>query len=587
VKEHLRELVQQALMDLRRERHWVIPEDFEVVIERTRHQQHGDFACNAGLLLAKPLGRPALEIAQALAASMLQSRHVERVSVAAPGFVNFHMSNSCLHGVVRRVLESRTEFGQGEQDEPESIIVEFVSANPTGPLHVSHGRGAAIGASLCALLAARGATVHREFYVNDIGRQLDVLAVSVWFRYLELVGSNLPFPSRGYRGAYVYSIARELKRVDGDRFRRNPFEITAELPPDEDEAGSETHLSALIARARQMLGADYERLHAAGLDSNLQDIRDDLSEFGVHFDQWYSERSLVSGGKIAPAIERLRERGHILIGDDHATWFRASTLGDEKDRVLVRANGQPTYFASDVAYLLDKFERGFGRAIYVLAANHHGYVARLRAAARGLGLDEHRLEILLVQPATLWRGSERLPMSARSGDGLSLRELRAEVGSDACRYFFVGHDSHQPLDFDLALAREQSKDNPVYYVQYAHARIAGVFRTLEERHYSHNRSAGDAARGLLVHPAELELMRQLMRYPEITQAAADCRAPHLLAVYLRELAHGLHSYYDGSAVRVLCEEEDLRNARLNLLRATQQVIHNGLELLGVSAPDRL
>lgn len=587
MKEHLHELVQQALMDLRRERHWAIPEDFDVVIERSRHKQHGDFACNAGLLLARPLGRSALEIARALAESLLPSRHVEQVSVAAPGFLNFRMSNSCLHAVVRRVLESRGEFGQGEQDEPESIIVEFVSANPTGPLHVSHGRGAAIGASLCALLAARGASVHREFYVNDIGRQLDVLAVSVWLRYLELVGSSLPFPARGYQGDYVYTIARELKRVDGDRYRRSAFEITADLPSDDDKVGSEPFLNALISRARDMLGQDYQRLYAAGLESNLQDIRDDLSAFGVHFDQWYAESSLLNGGKVAPAIERLRQRGHVYSGDDGAIWFKASALGDEKDRVLVRANGQSTYFASDVAYLLDKFERGYGRAIYVLAANHHGYVARLRAAARGLGLDEQRLETLLVQPAMLWRGSERLPLSARSGDGLSLRDLRAEVGSDACRYFFVGHDSDQPLDFDLTLAREQSKDNPVFYVQYAHARIAGVFRTLEERHLSHNRSAGDAARGLLVDPAELELMRQLMRYPEIVQAAADCRAPHLLAVYLRELAHSLHSYYDGSGIRVLCEGEDLRNARLNLLRATQQVLHNGLALLGVSAPERL
>lgn len=574
-------------MDLRRERHWAIPEDFDFSIERARHREHGDFACNVGLLLAKPLGRSAMEVAQALVESMLPSRHVEKVSVAAPGFVNFRMSSSCLHGVVRRVLESRLEYGAEEQAEPESIIVEFVSANPTGPLHVGHGRAGAFGASLCALLAARGATVHREYYVNDVGRQVEVLAVSVWLRYLELIGLTLPFPVRAYRGEYVYDIAREIKRVEGDRYRRSGFEISADLPDDGEGAIGESYLDALIARARDMLGADFDQLCSAGLESNLRDIRNELSVFGVHFDQWFSERSLATSGRIEQALDRLRQGGHIYASDDGATWFKASALGDGKDRVVVRASGQPTYFASDIGYLLDKFERGYGRVIYVLAADHHGYIARLRAAARGLGLDERQLEIVLVQPANLRRGEERLPMSTRSGDYVSLRVLREEVGSDACRYFFVMHDHDQPLDFDLRLAAEQSKDNPLYYVQYAHARIAGVFRSLEERHQSHNRSAGDAARSQLLHPSELELMSELMRFPEIVQAAADSRAPHLLASYLRTLAHGLHSYYDGSAVRVLCDEDDLRNARLSLLRATQQVIHNGLQLLGVAAPERL
>jgi arginyl-tRNA synthetase len=587
VKEHLRELVQQALMDLRRERHWAIPADFDFSIERARHREHGDFACNAGLLLAKPLGRSAIEVARALVESMLPSRHVQKVSVAAPGFVNFHMSNSCMHGVLRRVLESRTDYGLDEQPEPESIIVEFVSANPTGPLHVGHGRAAAFGASVCALLEARGATVHREYYVNDVGRQVEVLAVSVWLRYLELIGLSLPFPARAYRGEYVYDIAREIKRVDGDRYRRSGFEISADLPDDGEDGAGEAYLDALIARAREMLEADFDQLCSAGLEANLRDIRNELSAFGVHFDQWYSERSLATSGRIEQALERLRQGDHIYRSADGATWFRASALGDGKDRVVVRSNGQPTYFASDIGYLLDKYERGFGRIIYVLSADHHGYIARLRAATRGLGLAEEQLEIVLVQQASLRRDQERLPMSTRSGDYVSLRALREEVGSDACRYFFVMHDHDQPLDFDLQLAREQSKDNPLYYVQYAHARIAGVFRSLQERHQSHNLSAGDAARGQLLHPSELELMSELMRFPEIIQAAADSRAPHLLATYLRELAHRLHSYYDGSAVRVLCEEDDLRNARLNLLRATQQVIHNGLQLLGVAAPERL
>ncbi|MCB1633670.1 MAG: arginine--tRNA ligase [Xanthomonadales bacterium] len=587
MKEHLRELVQQALMDLRRERQWAIPDDYAFAIDRTRHKEHGDFACNVALLLAKPLGRSPVEIAQAIVETLLPSRHVAQVAVAKPGFINFRMSNSCLHGVVRQVLEMRDEYGTGERDSVESIIVEFLSANPTGPLHVGHGRGAAYGDSLCALLAARGASVHREYYVNDHGRQVDILAVSVWLRYLELVGVAVPFPERGYKGEYVYDIARELKRVVGDDLRRSVFEINADLPTDGSDEAGEKHIDALILRTRQLLGESYLRLYGAGLEAIVSDIREDLTAFGVQFDRWYYESSLAEHGRITQAIERLRVAGHIRVGDDGAHWFATSTLGDEKDRVVIRSNGQPTYFASDIAYLLDKFERGFDRAIYVLAADHHGYVARLRAAARGLAIADDRLEILLVQPASLHRGEERLPMSTRSGEFVSLRSLREEVGTDACRYFYVMHDHAQPLDFDLQLALEESKDNPVYYIQYAHARIAGVFRGLQERHLSHNVSAGDAARNLLLHPSELELMDELMRFPEIVAVAAEARAPHWVASYLRDLAHSVHSYYDGSAVRVLCDEEDLRNARLNLLRSAQQVIANGLALLGVKSPERL
>lgn len=574
-------------MDLRRERQWAIPDDFEFAIERTRHKEHGDFACNAALLLAKPLGRSAMEVAEALAATLVESRNVDKVTVANPGFLNFRMSHSCRHGVLRQVLQMRDEYGRGEDETAESIIVEFLSANPTGPLHVGHGRGAAFGASLSALLAAQGAKVHREYYINDHGRQVEILAVSVWLRYLELVGLNLPFPERGYKGEYVYGIARELKRVVGDQLRRSIYEISADLPPDGEGEAGERHIDALIAQARRLLAEDYQRLYGAGLDAIISDIREDLAAFGVHFDRWYQESALVEQGRVSQAIERLRSAGHIHSSEDGALWLRTSALGDEKDRVVIRASGQPTYFATDIAYLLDKFERGFDRAIYVLAADHHGYVARLRAAALGLGIDPAKLEILLMQPATLRRGDERLPMSTRSGEFVSLRALREEVGSDACRYFYVMHDPAQPLDFDLQLAREQSKDNPVYYIQYAHARIAGVFRGLQERHLSHNLSAGDAARQMLVHPTELDLMDQLMRFPETVEAAAQGRAPHWLAHYLRDLAHAVHSYYDADDVRVLCEGEDLRNARLNLLRAAQQVLGNGLSLLGVKAPDRL
>ncbi len=588
MKTHLSELLQQSLMDLRRERRWAVPDDFACEVERTRTKEHGEFCSNAALLLSAPLGRSALDIAQALADGLPESRHVAKVEVAGPGFINFHLSRSCLHTVVRRVLESRDDYGRVDDEEGERITVEFVSANPTGPLHVGHGRGAAFGDSLAALLQAQGKRVHREYYVNDNGRQMDILAASVWLRYLELTGTNVPFPELGYQGEYVYSVARDLRQVQGDRLRRPAPEISADLPADGVQGDAEAHIDALVARCKALLGDDdFGMLFDAGLNAMLADIRDDLDAFGVHFDTWYSERSLTNAGRIQAAIDKLRAGGHIYSSDDGALWFKASELGDEKDRVIIRSSGRATYFASDIAYLWDKFERGFERAIYVFGADHHGYVARLQAAARGLGLAPERIEILLVQFAVLYRGEDKVAMSTRKGEYVSLRELRAEVGADACRYYYVMRSNDQHLDFDLDLAKTQSKDNPVHYVQYAHARIAAVFRELAERHLVHNRSAGDAARNRLVHEAELELMNVLMRYPEAVEQAACSRAPHQIANYLRDLAQSLHAYYDGSEQRILCNDDDLRHARLSLLLATKQVLANGMGLLGVRAPESM
>ena len=589
MRTHLGELIQQALMDLRRERRWPVPEDFVAQVERTRNKTHGEFCTNAALLLSGPLGRSAQDIAQALVDALPESRHVAEANVAGPGFINFHLSRSCLHTVVRRVLEMGDDYGRVDDEEGEKVTVEFVSANPTGPLHVGHGRGAAFGASLAGLLEARGSRVHREYYVNDNGRQMDILATSIWLRYLELTGISLPFPENGYQGDYVYTVARELRQVQGDRLRRSAPEVIADLPPDQGQGGDpEAHIDALTARCKALLGEDaYGNLFDVGLDAILGDIKDDLSEFGVHFDTWYSERSLATAGNIERAIARLREGDHVYTSDDGAVWFRASALGDEKDRVIIRSNGQSTYFASDIAYLWDKFERGFERAIYVFGADHHGYVARLHAAGRGLGLDSARIEVLLVQFAVLYRGETRIPMSTRAGEFVTLRQLREEVGSDACRYYYVMRSNDQHLDFDLELAKAHSRENPVYYVQYAYARIAAVFRQLVERHLVHNRSAGDAARNRLVHEAELDLMNVLMRYPEVVEHATRSRAPHQVANYLRDLAQSLHAYYDGSEQRILCDDDDLRHARLSLLLATQQVLANGMSLLGVSARESM
>ncbi len=577
----------QALLDVRRKQQVELPETPEFAIERTRQKEHGDFATNAALVLCKQLGMKPRELAQAIVDHLPPSRHVEAVSIAGPGFINFTLSKSCLLGTLKRVLERGAEYGSAEVDENEHITVEFVSANPTGPLHVGHGRGAAFGASLTNILEASGLKVQREFYVNDYGRQMDILAASVWLRYLELTGNPVRFPDNGYKGDYVIDVARTLKHAHGDRFRQNPHEVTNGLPLDESQGGDkEAHVDGLIGRARQLLGGDFDVIYKLALDTLLGTIRDELLAFNVRYDNFFSERSLAESGAVERAIARLTRLGH-MYEKDGAKWFRATTFGDEKDRVVIRENGATTYFASDIAYLLNKFERGFTRAVYVLGADHHGYIARLKAAASGLGLNPANVEIVLVQFAKLFKDGKEVPMGKREGNFVTLKDLRTEVGTDAARFFYVMRSHDQHLDFDLELAKSQSKDNPVYYVQYAHARIASVFHKLAEQRQTHNRSAGDAARNQLSNEHELELMNLMLRYPETVERAAELRAPHLVANYLRELAAALHGYYDGSGVKVLVDEDDLRNARLNLLLAVKQVLANGLKLLGVSAPEKM
>ncbi|PRH81770.1 arginine--tRNA ligase [Arenimonas caeni] len=587
MKDHLRELVDQALLDLRR--HGRLPQDLPTpgfVVERTKSREHGDYASNVAMLLAKPAGMKPRELAELLVETLPASQHVEKVAIAGPGFINFTLARSCRLGTIRRVFELGKDYGRAPAGSAESVTVEFVSANPNGPLHVGHGRGAAYGASVANLLDAAGHTVQREYYVNDAGRQMDILAVSVWLRYHELGGVNVRFPDNGYKGEYVVDIARGLRAKAGDALRHSAIEITDGLPPDEGQGGDkETHVDALIARARQLLGdAGYRQVFEAGLSWCLGDIRDDLAGFGVVHDNFFSERSLMTEGYVDRAIKVLGDKGH-LFEKEGALWFRATDFGDDKDRVVRRENGVTTYFASDLGYLLSKFERGFERAIYIFGADHHGYIARLKAAAQGLGLDPSKIEIELVQFAILFRGGERVQMSTRAGSFVTLRELREEVGTDAARFFYVMRGNDQHLDFDLDLAKSRSNENPVYYIQYAHARVCSLFRQLAEKQMSYNRGAAEAARQRLAEPHEDVLLDELMRFPEVVEAAAAGRAPQVVANYLRELAAAFHAFYN--AQPILVADEELRNARLGLAKATQQVLANGLALLGVSAPEKM
>lgn len=586
MKEHIEELLIQALLHLIRD--GVLTADCEVVpqLERARSPEHGEFASNLAMVLAKRAGMPPRELAQLIINKLPRSRQVERAEIAGPGFINFYMNHVALTGVVNDILYHGDTYGHLPKSNEHEVTVEFVSANPTGPLHVGHGRGAAYGASLASILSAAGYTVQREYYVNDNGRQMDILAVSVWLRYLELCGEQLRFPENGYRGDYIYNIAREVRKEIGDKYRFKGQEVIDGLLPDEADGGDrESHIDTLIQRARVLLGHDgYLAFFETAVDSILEDIQKDLSSFGVDFDHWFSEKALEDSGAIEHAITRLEENGH-LYKKDGATWFRASELGDEKDRVVVRENGRTTYFASDIAYFLNKMERGFEKAIYIFGADHHGYIARLRAAAMGLGEDPDRLEIILVQFAVLFRDGKKIQMSTRSGQFITLRELREEVSTDAARFFYVMRSHEQHLDFDLDLAKSKTNENPVYYIQYAHARICSVFRNLEQMNETHNPAIGEAALKLLTESNEIKLLRALSRYPEIIESSARLRAPHQLAHYLQALATEFHAYYNSE--QFLVDDEHIRNARLNLILAARFVLANGLSLLGISAPDTM
>ena len=558
----------------------------DINLERTRDRSHGDFASNLAMVLCKLAHSKPRELAERLVANLPASERVTRVEIAGPGFINFFLSPAAYHENVTQILQQGERYGHCGLGEGKLVLVEFVSANPTGPLHVGHGRGAAYGATVADLLEAVGYRVHREYYVNDAGRQMDILAASVYLRYLELCGEDIPFPSNGYKGDYVWDIGASLHRKHGDALRHPAQALFDGVPADEPDGGDkELHIDALVSRSKELLGqGTYREVFDLGLDSILENIRRDLEEFGVHYDAWFSERSLTGNGSVQRAIERLKLSGHVY-EKGGAQWFRSTDFGDEKDRVIVRENGQSTYFASDIAYHMNKLERGYDRVIDVWGADHHGYVPRVKAALMALCDDVAKLDVLLVQFAILYRGGEKVQMSTRSGEFVTLRELRQEVGNDAARFFYVLRKCEQHMDFDLDLAKSQSSDNPVYYIQYAHARVASVLRQLQEKGLQWDAEAGRHELGRLTESHEDALLVNLARYPEIVESAAVQHEPHQLAHYLRELANDLHTYYN--AHQFLVADEALRNARLNLIAATRQVLANGLGLLGVSAPDSM
>jgi arginyl-tRNA synthetase len=582
-REHITGLLQVALAS-------VAPEhtDIPIHLERPKQASHGDFATNLPMQLARALKLAPRVIAERIVEALPASPLVSEVTIAGAGFINFALKADAKTRVVNTVLDQGVDFGRSTLGKNAKVLVEFVSANPTGPLHVGHGRGAAYGASLSDLLAFAGWDVTREYYVNDAGRQMDILAISTWIRYLDQHGVTIDYPPNAYQGDYVREMARQLTNAHGDKYVRSKLVVLEGTPglPDgsraDDEAKTqrELHLDALIANGKKLLGEDWPYVHQHALSEQLADGRDDLDGFGVDFQNWFSENSLFDTGLVARCLEKLDAAGHIY-EKNGARWFRSTDFGDEKDRVVQRDNGLYTYFASDIAYHLNKYERGFDRMINIWGADHHGYIPRVKGAVQALALDSAKLDIALVQFAVLYRNGEKASMSTRSGDYVTLRSLRAEVGDDACRFFYVLRKADQHLDFDLDLAKSQSADNPVYYIQYAHARICSLMAQWNgvEADLKH------ADLALLTNPREAALTSFLGRFPEVIDSAARDLAPHQVAFYLRDLAAEFHGYYN--AERMLLDDPELTCARLALSVAVRQVIRNGMALLGVSCPESM
>ncbi|MFZ0219016.1 MAG: arginine--tRNA ligase [Candidatus Aquirickettsiella sp.] len=554
-----------------------------IQVDYAREKSHGDFSSNIALVLAKKLQISPVHLAEKIKSNIdccSENSKLEKIEIAGPGFINFFLKKSLWYPVINQVLSQMHQFGISNKGNNEPVLVEFVSANPTGPLHVGHGRGAAYGDSIVRLLRAVGYQVYAEYYINDAGRQMDILATSVWLRYLEICGETFTFPNNAYRGSYVHGIAEQLFSEYGKHFFHAAKLVFSDIPSDEPQGeNKEHHIDSLIVKAKTLLGTDYEKLFEIGLNSILTDIKEDLSAFRVNFDAWFSENSLFTTGFVDETIKRLTACGKTYQANG-ALWFKSTDFGDDKDRVLLRENGQPTYFAADAAYRLCILEkRGFKKIINILGSDHHGYVPRIRAVIQALGFSPASLKALLVQFAILYRGDEKIQMSTRSGEFITLRQLRDEVGTDATRFFYVLRRADQHMDFDLELAKEQSNANPVYYVQYAYARICSVMRQLSAKKWVWEKSLGMSFLKELKESQEQDLLVLLNRYPEILELAAISYEPHIIAHYLRDLAQAFHIYYNSFVF--LIEDDKLRNARLNLIAAIAQVIKNGLDLLGV------
>lgn len=586
MKSQIEALINTALSQLAAQGEIALPETTRWTVERTRDKAHGDFASNAAMVLAKPNGKNPRDLAQKIMALTTQSSLVSKVELAGPGFINFTLKEGAQFEVVKTILSAPESFGRCNIGQNEKILIEYVSANPTGPMHVGHGRGAAYGSALANMMRAAGYDIKTEYYINDAGRQADVLAVSVYLRYLEALGETIKIPSRAYPADYVKVCAQNVVAKYGTQFKKSYADVLAGLPADPDGDGDEIkmlrerHLDALIERVKSLLADQYATILRAALDEQLASIRATLEAFSVEFDSWFSEASLVVSGEVAKALNILAAKDRTYTKDG-ALWLKTSDMGDEKDRVLIKDDGAYTYLMPDIAYHLDKLDRGFDRLIDVWGADHHGYIARMRAAIETMSGKGDHFEVSLIQFVTLSSGR----MGKRSGNFVTLKDLIDETGADATRFFYLSRSQEQHLEFDIDLARSQTNDNPVYYVQMAHARICRVLETAKEKGFAYERAEGLKNLTQLGEEHETALASLLERYPEYIATCARNREPHLMTHYLRDVAAALHSYYNAHAF--LVDDAAQRNARLALCEATRVVLKDGLRLLGIGAPESM
>ena len=580
MKEKIQENLVKILDDLYGKE--LIIDELPVTLQENSDKNHGDLASNIALILAKPLKTNPQIIANAIKDAFINDEDLIKVEVAGPGFINFFLSTKTHNEVLKQIFNEKGSYGKSEPNN-QTVLIEYVSSNPTGPLHVGHGRGAVFGSVLATLLREAGFKVDEEYYINDFGRQMNILAASLWLRYAQLFNSEINMIKNGYQGEYLISIADSLKQIQSDKFYSSQEEVSILINPEKEE--DEAFTDKIVEAVHSMLGEDFFLLRNFALEEILKIIKKDLLDFGVNHNYWFSESSLYdpdgsAKSKVDKAIEELSSLGFVYEKED-AVWFRSSDFGDDKDRVLKRSNGEHTYFASDVAYHGDKYERGYDRVINIWGSDHHGYTPRVNAAMEASNRDIKKLEVVYIQFANLIRAGKKVTMSTRSGEFITLKELMDEVTTEAARFFYINRKADQHLDFDLDLAKEQSKDNPLYYIQYAHARICSVLK----KSNTVNKDLVDSDLSLLDLEKEVEIQKILKQYPSVIERAAKSSEPHLICYYLKDLAGLFHSYYNSE--KFIVEDEKLMNSRLFLLNGIKQVLLNGLLVLGINAPEEM
>ena len=580
MKDNIKKTLSEILEDLYSQ---VEPEikNLKISIQDNKEKEHGDLATNIAMVLAKPLKKNPKEIAEEIKQNFVLDEKIIKIEVAGPGFLNFFLSKDSHGEILEQIQKENKDFGKSGSKQSK-VLIEYVSSNPTGPLHVGHGRGAVFGSVLSSLLEEAGFEVDQEYYVNDFGRQMNILAASVWIRYCQLFSSEIKMMQQGYQGDYLLPVAKKLKDEKSDSLFKIEESLIEKLNSEDQD---DEFTDQLVESLRVILKEEFQYIREFALSEILHLIKADLEQCGVHHNAWFSESSLYGNdgstdSKVDGSIEELKSRGFIY-EEGGAIWFKSSSLGDDKDRVLKRGNGEYTYFASDVAYHLDKYDRGYDRVINVWGSDHHGYLPRVRAAMDACDRDINKLEVIFIQFANLVKAGKKVSMSTRSGDFITLNELMNEVTTEAARFFYINRKADQHLEFDLDLAKEQSKDNPLYYIQYAHARICSVLRKAENEFEDFD----SVELALLGSEKEIEILKLLRQYPQLIERSAKAGEPHLLCYFLRDLSGVFHSYYNSE--KFLIEDKELMTSRLFLLKGVKQVIANGLRVLGIEAPEEM